>query len=68
MRKTDKFPRNVHALRLNDHEYNLIQMISKKYNCKSFSECIRLLIIREADQIVSNDDRKVEAERKLTTW
>ena len=67
MRKADKFPRNVHALRLNDYECDLIQMISQKHGCKSFSECIRLLILREADRIV-NDDRTIEAERKLTTW
>ena len=68
MRKTDRFPRNVHALRLNEYECDLIQMISEKYDCKSFSECIRLLILREADRIAGNDGRNTEAERKLTTW
>ena len=66
MRKFVEYPRNVHTLRLNDQEYELVQKIGEKYMCKSFSDCIRMLIQREADRIENTNTHK--AGRKLTSW
>ena len=67
MRKATEFPRHVYALRLNEKECELVKMIGDKYKCRSFSESIRFLILREADQLKIRPDL-IESERKLTTW
>ena len=68
MRKAEKFPRTAFSFRLNENEYNLVTLISDKYKCKTFSECIRFLILREADQILSDQAEQIQSGRKLTSW
>lgn len=55
----------VCAFRLRETDLDRLDVIAAKYKCKTFSECIRLLIKREADRIMTDQN---QTERKLTSW
>ena len=61
MEKSVNFCRDVYSFRMKEKERNNVEKIMRERNFRSFSDCIRFLIVKEAARIDEEKTRKVKA-------